>query len=61
MATVASGRTTALTGGVSQAAALTEGFQRAFAVGGGFALAGAGVALTVLVSRVRPAPVLEQA
>jgi hypothetical protein len=61
LATIAAGWTAAVTGGVSQAAALTEGFQRAFAVRGGFALAGAGVALTVLISRVRAAPTLERA
>jgi EmrB/QacA subfamily drug resistance transporter len=59
LATIAASRTAAVPGGVAKAAALTEGFQRAFAVGGGFALAGAGVALTVLVSRVRTAPTLE--
>jgi EmrB/QacA subfamily drug resistance transporter len=51
LATIAAGRTAAVAGGVSQAAALTEGFQRAFAVGGGVALAGAGVALAVVVRR----------
>jgi EmrB/QacA subfamily drug resistance transporter len=61
LATIAASRTAAVPGGVSKAAALTEGFQHAFAVGGGFALAGAGVALTVLVSRVRAAPTLERA
>jgi MFS family permease len=45
LATIAAGRT----GRVSEAAALTDGFQRAFAVGGGVALAGAAVALAVLV------------
>jgi EmrB/QacA subfamily drug resistance transporter len=45
LATIAAGRI----GRVSEAAALTDGFQRAFAVGGGVALAGAAVALAVLV------------
>jgi EmrB/QacA subfamily drug resistance transporter len=53
LATIAAGRTAAVTGGVSEAAALTEGFQRAFAVGGGVALAGAAVALAVLADPIR--------
>jgi predicted MFS family arabinose efflux permease len=48
-------------GGAVTAAALTEGFQRAFLVGGLFALAGAVIALTLLVGvrhpRRTPAPV----
>jgi EmrB/QacA subfamily drug resistance transporter len=54
LATIAAGRTAAVTG-VPDAAALSDGFQRAFAVGGGFALAGAGVALGALVGRLTPA------
>jgi len=53
LATVAAGRTAAVADGVSDAAALTEGFQRAFAAGGGLALAGAAVALAVLVTAAR--------
>jgi EmrB/QacA subfamily drug resistance transporter len=41
----------AATGGVSTPVALTEGFRRAFAVGGGFALTGAAIALAVLGQR----------
>lgn len=54
LATIASSHTA----GVSQAAALTEGFQRAFVGGGCFALAGAAVTLLVLV---RDAPARERA
>jgi hypothetical protein len=61
LAAIAASRTAAVTSGVSEAAALTEGFQRAFAVGGGLALAGAGVALAVLVRRVRAVPALKRA
>ena len=51
LAAVATERTAALDGDVSHTAALTEGFQRAFAVGATFALAGALVSVLVL-SRV---------
>jgi EmrB/QacA subfamily drug resistance transporter len=54
LAAVATQRTAALDGDLSHAAALTEGFQRAFGVGALFALAGALVSLLVL-SRVRAA------
>ena len=55
LATVASGRTGHGTGGD----ALTAGFQRAFAVGGCFAFAGAAVAAVALGARVRRSPALE--
>jgi hypothetical protein len=55
LAAVATRRSAALAGDVSHAAALTEGFQRAFALGAAFALAGALVSLLV-VSRVRVTP-----
>ena len=48
------GPVVALAGDVSRAAALTEGFQRAFALGAAFAFAGSLVSLLV-VSRVRVA------
>ena len=49
LATVATAHTNALAGGGQpSAAALTEGFQRAFEVGAGFALAGAVVAVVAL-------------
>jgi EmrB/QacA subfamily drug resistance transporter len=54
LAAVATHRSAALAGDVSQAAALTEGFQRAFGLGAAFALAGALVSVLVL-SRVRVA------
>jgi predicted MFS family arabinose efflux permease len=55
LATIAAGRTAAVIGAVSEAAALTEGFQRAFAVGGGVALAGAVISgLVLLPARARP-------
>jgi EmrB/QacA subfamily drug resistance transporter len=61
LATIATARTADLDN-VSPARALTEGFDRAFAVGGGFALAGAVVALLLLVPRFdRPAPSEEPA
>ena len=44
-------------GSVSRDVALAEGFDRAFLVGAGFALAGAAVALVVLAPRrFRPQP-----
>jgi len=46
LATIAAGRA----GAASEAAVLTDGFPLVFAIGGGVALAGAGVALVVLVS-----------
>jgi hypothetical protein len=52
LATIAAGRTAAVTGAGSEAAALTEGFQRAFAVGGGVALTGA--VISGLVMRRSP-------
>jgi EmrB/QacA subfamily drug resistance transporter len=55
LATVASGRTGHATGG----AALTAGFRSAFAVGAGFAFAGAVVAAVGLGARVRSTPALE--
>jgi EmrB/QacA subfamily drug resistance transporter len=55
LATLATARTADLEGAVSQAEALTAGFQRSFTVGGCFALAGAVVAALVLV-RGRPSP-----
>jgi len=55
MATVATQHTAAVAGDVSRVEALTEGFHRAFALGGGVALVGALVSLVVL-SRVRAAP-----
>jgi MFS family permease len=49
LATVATAHTNALAGGGNpSASALTEGFQRAFEVGAGFALAGALVAIVAL-------------
>jgi EmrB/QacA subfamily drug resistance transporter len=48
LATIAATHTAAVAGGVSHAVALTEGFQRAFGAGGGFALAGAAVCVAVL-------------
>ena len=51
LATVATQRTDGVTGDVSQAEALTEGFQRAFALGAAIALAGALVSAFVLTSR----------
>ena len=55
LATVATQRTAALAGDVPRVEALTEGFHRAFALGGAVALVGALVSLLVL-SRVRAAP-----
>jgi EmrB/QacA subfamily drug resistance transporter len=55
LAAVATQRSAALDGDVSRAEALTEGFQRAFAVGAAFAVAGALVSVFVL-SRGRAAP-----
>ncbi|HMJ32491.1 MAG TPA: MFS transporter [Baekduia sp.] len=49
LATVATQRTDALNGTVSRAAALTDGFQRAFLVGAAFGAIGALISLTVLV------------
>ncbi len=54
LATVATQRTADLAGDVPRAEALTEGFHRAFALGGAVALIGALVSVLVL-SRVRPA------
>jgi hypothetical protein len=51
LATIAAGRTAAVAGGASHAAALTEGFRWAFAAGGCLALAGAAIALALLVDR----------
>jgi EmrB/QacA subfamily drug resistance transporter len=48
LATLATSRTTGLTGDVSHVEALTEGFHRAFALGAGFALAGALVSAFVI-------------
>jgi EmrB/QacA subfamily drug resistance transporter len=48
LATVATQRTSALTGTVSTAVAQTEGFQRAFLVGAAFAVAGAVISVTML-------------
>ena len=57
LATVATARTDALTGSASsRAVALTGGFQRAFEIGAGFALAGALVALLVLRTEGTPEP-----
>jgi EmrB/QacA subfamily drug resistance transporter len=55
LAAVATQRSAALDGDVSHAEALTEGFQRAFALGAAFAVVGALVSVFVL-SRVRAAP-----
>ena len=51
LATVATQRTSGVAGDVSHAAALTEGFQRAFAVGAGIALCGALISALVLRDR----------
>jgi EmrB/QacA subfamily drug resistance transporter len=56
LATVATQHTAAVTGDVSHAEALTEGFQRAFALGAAIALAGSLVSALVLRGRApRPA------
>jgi hypothetical protein len=56
LAAIATEHSAALDGdGVSHAAALTEGFQRAFALGASFALAGAVISVLVL-SRAGAAP-----
>src|SRR3954447_4147528 len=55
LATVATQHTSAVAGTVSGAVALTEGFQRAFLVGAGFALVGALVSGTVLARSGREA------
>jgi hypothetical protein len=55
LATVATARTGAVAGSVSHAEGLTDGFQRAFLVGAGFALIGALVSLTVLARPGREA------
>jgi EmrB/QacA subfamily drug resistance transporter len=55
LATVATQRTHDVAGTVSNAVALTDGFQRAFIVGAGFALAGAVVSATVLARSGRAA------
>jgi hypothetical protein len=57
LATVATSRTADVSGHLTQAAALSEGFGRAFLVGAAFAAAGAIVSMTVLVAGARrPAP-----
>jgi predicted MFS family arabinose efflux permease len=56
LATVATQRTSGLLGHLSRADALTQGFGRALAVGGGIALAGAVVSVAVLVRAPRVAP-----
>ena len=56
LATVATQRTAAALGHVSRAEALTQGFARALALGGGIALAGALISLAVLVRTPRMAP-----
>ena len=56
LATVASQRTAALAGHVPRAEALTQGFARALALGGGIALAGAVITVAVLVRTPRVAP-----
>ena len=57
LATLATERTASLTHGAQpSAAALTAGFERAFEVGAGFALAGALIALFALQVRRRPEP-----
>jgi EmrB/QacA subfamily drug resistance transporter len=55
LAAVASQRSDALAGALGRAEALNEGFQRAFALGGSFALAGA-VLSALALGRVRAAP-----
>jgi predicted MFS family arabinose efflux permease len=54
LATVATARTDSFSG--RSAAALTAGYQRAFEIGAGFAVAGVLVALFVLRAAQRPAP-----
>lgn len=54
LVTIAAGHTAAVESGVSQAAALTEGFRHAFVAGGWLSLVGSGVALSVLVRRGEP-------
>ncbi|MBI5106199.1 MAG: MFS transporter, partial [Solirubrobacterales bacterium] len=63
LATFATQRTADVAGTMSQAAALTEGFQRAFLVGAGFAAIGALASVLLLVRRApRPAvPSVESA
>ena len=57
LATVATQHTADVAGSVARDVALAEGFDRAFLVGAGFALAGAAVALVVLAPRrFRPQP-----
>jgi hypothetical protein len=51
LATVATQHTSALSGGVPHLEALTEGFQRAFALGAGIALTGSLVSALVLTGR----------
>jgi EmrB/QacA subfamily drug resistance transporter len=60
LATIATQRSADLAGSVGRAAALTEGFDRAFLVGGAFALVGA-VAAAVLLVRRPASPVLAPA
>jgi predicted MFS family arabinose efflux permease len=57
LATVATQHTSDVAGTVSAAVALTEGFQRAFLVGAGFAFIGAAVAAAVLARSGREAAV----
>jgi EmrB/QacA subfamily drug resistance transporter len=61
LATVATQRTAALIGTVDPKVALTDGFQRAYVVGAGFALAGAAISLTVLVLGARRAAAAAEA
>jgi EmrB/QacA subfamily drug resistance transporter len=51
LATIATQTTADVGGGASHVEALTEGFQRAFAIGAGFAIAGALVSVVVLSGR----------
>lgn len=51
LATLATQRTAELAGSVGRSTALTEGFDRAFLVGGLFALAGAAAAVALLIRR----------
>jgi EmrB/QacA subfamily drug resistance transporter len=62
LATVATQHTEKVAHGVSQAVALTEGFDRAFLVGSGFAFAGALISLGLLARMTHaPAPAPERA
>jgi hypothetical protein len=55
LATIATQRTADVIGKVQPKVALTDGFQRAFVVGAGFALVGAAISLSVLVLGARRA------